>query len=94
MNDEILTVIREVLAPLVRADGGELYLVEATAKQVSLHLLGKFAGCPGNEVVARRIFKPALQAIAPKVEVSVTWGRILPPGAKRLEAIVAPETMT
>lgn len=92
MRDEIITIIREVLAPLVREDGGELYLVEANSERVALHLSGKFAGCPGNDVVARRVFEPALRAVCPKVKVSVTWGRLLPPGAKQVDLVVAPES--
>lgn len=94
MSDEILTVIREVLAPMVRADGGELYLIEASATRVALHLSGKFAGCPGNDAVTRRVFKPALEAISPNIEVEVSWGRLLPEGAKRVEEVVAPETLS
>lgn len=93
MNDEILTVIREVLAPLVRADGGQLYLIEATSKRVMLHLSGKFAGCPGNDAVARKVLRPALAAISPDIKVEVSWGRLLPEGAQRVEEVVAPETL-
>jgi Fe-S cluster biogenesis protein NfuA len=86
MRDEILTVIREVLAPMVVADGGRLYVVEADAERVSLHLAGRFAGCPGNQITTERVIQPAIAAVAPSAEVTVTWGRIVPSGAKYVEA--------
>jgi Fe-S cluster biogenesis protein NfuA len=81
MQDEILTVIKEVLAPMVAADGGRLYVVQADEKQVSLHLAGRFAGCPGNHVATRRVIEPLIAAVAPQAEVTVTWGRLVPTGA-------------
>lgn len=85
MRDEILTVIRDVLAPMVAADGGRLYVVRADADHVDLHLAGRFAGCPGNQTVAQRVLEPAIAAVAPKAEVKVTWGRIVPTGAKQID---------
>lgn len=85
MQDEILTVIREVLAPMVAADGGRLYVIQADSKQVSLHLAGRFAGCPGNQVATRRVIQPLIAAIAPDAEVTVTWGRLVPAGATRVD---------
>ena len=84
MRDEILTVIREVLAPMVVADGGQLYVVQADAQRVTLHLAGRFAGCPGNQVTTRRVIQPAIAAVAPSAELTVTWGRIVPNGATRV----------
>ena len=91
MREEIVSVIREVLAPMVVADGGEMYVVEATDTRVAVHLTGKFSGCPGNDVFVRQVFTPALAAIAPKVRVDVTWGHIVPDGAEAVPAVVAPE---
>lgn len=85
MQDEILTVIKEVLAPMVAADGGRLYVIQADSKQVSLHLAGRFAGCPGNQVTTRRVIQPLIAAIAPDAEVTVTWGRLVPAGATRVD---------
>lgn len=86
MQDEIIAVIREVLAPLVVADGGRLYVLQADSERVTLHLAGRFAGCPGNQVVTRRIIQPAISAVAPKAELTVTWGRLVPTGATPVEA--------
>jgi Fe-S cluster biogenesis protein NfuA len=85
MQDEILTVIKEVLAPMVAADGGRLYVIQADSKQVSLHLAGRFSGCPGNQVTARRVIQPVIAAVAPNAELMVTWGRLVPTGALRVD---------
>jgi Fe-S cluster biogenesis protein NfuA len=86
MRDEIITVIVDVLAPMVAADGGRLYVVEADAQRVTLHLAGRFAGCPGNQVATRRVLQPAIAAVAPDAEITVTWGRLVPEGATPVEA--------
>jgi Fe-S cluster biogenesis protein NfuA len=84
-RDEILQVVREVLAPLVRADGGEIYLVRVEDDSVSLHLGGRFAGCPGNALARRQIIEPAIRAVAPQAQVTVSSGAIVPKGAQRLD---------
>lgn len=86
MRDKINTVIVEVLGPMVAADGGRLYVVEADARRVTLHLAGRFAGCPGNQIATRRVIQPAIAAVAPDAEVTVTWGRLVPEGATPVEA--------
>jgi len=86
MRDKINTVIVEVLGPMVAADGGRLYVVEADSRRVTLHLAGRFAGCPGNQIATRRVIQPAIAAVAPEAEVTVTWGRLVPEGATPVEA--------
>jgi Fe-S cluster biogenesis protein NfuA len=83
-KDEIERVVREVLAPLVRADGGDLYLVSVEDTGVSLHVTGRFSGCPGNTLARRRVFEPPLAAIAPGITVTLTSGPLIPAGAARL----------
>ncbi len=83
-KDEIMRVAREVLAPLVRADGGDLYLVSVEETGVSRHVTGRFAGGPGNTLARRRIFEPPLSAIAPGINVTLTSGPLIPNGAARL----------
>jgi Fe-S cluster biogenesis protein NfuA len=84
-REEIVRVVREVLAPLIQADGGLLYLVSAHDNAVVLHLAGRLAGCPGNTLTTRRIIEPAIFAAAPGAQVTVTWGALIPPDAERLE---------
>jgi Fe-S cluster biogenesis protein NfuA len=85
LKAEISKVLREVVAPLVRADGGELYLVDANDESVILHLSGRFSGCPGNTLATRRVIEPAIFAVAPRVRVTVTSGPLIPKGAERIE---------
>lgn len=83
---EILRVVREIVAPLVRADGGRLYLVVAADDAVSLHLTGRYSGCPGNTLAARRVIEPAIFAVAPNARVTITSGALLPPGADLVQS--------
>jgi Fe-S cluster biogenesis protein NfuA len=85
LRPEILKVVREVVAPLVHADGGRVYVVQAAEDAVSLHLTGRFSGCPGNTLATRRILEPALLAVAPKARVTITSGALLPRGATLIE---------
>ncbi len=90
-REKILRVVEEVLGPLIRADGGELYLVSAQDDAVSLHLTGRCAGCPGNTLATRRFIEPAIQKAAPGAKVTVTWGSLVPADARRvLEPAHAP----
>lgn len=85
-KDEIVRVAREVLAPLVQADGGDLYLVSVEETGVSLHVTGRFSGCAGNTLVRRRVFEPPLSNVAPGITLTLTSGPLIPPGAARLSA--------
>jgi Fe-S cluster biogenesis protein NfuA len=79
--DQLLKVCREVIAPLVRADGGELYIVAVEPDQLTLHLAGACSGCPGATLTARAVIEPAVLAVAPSARVVVTNGMRVPEGA-------------
>lgn len=81
-REEILKVIREVVAPLIRADGGRIYLVSAEDDAVDLHLAGRYAGCPGNTLATRRVIEPAIFAVAPAARVTISSGVLIPKGAE------------
>ena len=83
-KDEIVRVAREVLAPLVQADGGDLYLVSVEETGVSLHVTGRFSGCAGNTLVRRQVFEPPLAAVAPGITLTLTSGPLIPVGASLL----------
>jgi Fe-S cluster biogenesis protein NfuA len=83
-REDLLRVVRDVIAPLIRADHGALYLVSASDESVNLHLAGRHSGCPGNTLVRRRIIEPLLQAAIPGVQVVVMSGALVPPGAERI----------
>jgi len=88
-KDEIVRVVREVLAPLVQADGGELYLVSVDDSGVSLHLAGRFSGCPGNTLARRRVLEPLIASVVPGAYLTVSTGPLVPKGAERIE-VAAP----
>jgi Fe-S cluster biogenesis protein NfuA len=79
--DQLLKVLKEVVAPLVRADGGEVYIVAVEANHLSLHLAGRYAGCPGAPLVVRGIIEPAVRAVAPTARLEVSCGIRIPEGA-------------
>jgi Fe-S cluster biogenesis protein NfuA len=85
-EEELQDLLRRVVAPLIEADDGELYLVPATGLVVHLHLRGRFSGCPGNGLVTEHILRPVLCRQEPSTEVRVTSGAILPDGAQRISA--------
>ena len=78
---QLLRICREVIAPLVRADGGELYLVAIEPDQLTLHLAGLCSGCPGATLTKRAVIEPAVHAVAPSARVVVTNGARIPEGA-------------
>lgn len=84
-RDGVLKVCREVLAPLVRADGGILYLVSASSEDIHIHLAGTCAGCPGAAITRDGMMGPALKPVAPKGKLRVTTGWRVPEGAEKVE---------
>ncbi len=80
---QIAKICREILAPLVKADGGEMYLVRIDGDDVHIHLTGSCAGCPGVSLTNDRVLLPALRAAVPKVRVLVSTGARVPDGAER-----------
>jgi Fe-S cluster biogenesis protein NfuA len=79
--DQLLKVCREVIAPLIRADGGELYIVAVEPDLLTLHLAGACSGCPGATLTSRAVIEPAVLAVAPSARVVVTNGMRVPEGA-------------
>ncbi len=79
--DQLLKLCREVIAPLIRADGGEVYVVAVEPDQLTLHLAGTCAGCPGATLTTRSVIEPAVHAVAPSARLVVTSGIRVPEGA-------------
>lgn len=79
--DQLLKICHDVIAPLVRADGGEVYVVAVEPDQLTLHLAGTCAGCPGVSLTTRSVIEPAVHAVAPSARVVVTSGIRVPEGA-------------
>jgi Fe-S cluster biogenesis protein NfuA len=80
-RERILKICEDIIAPLVHADGGELYLVAIEPDSISLHLAGTCAGCPGAHLTSAAVIEPAIHAVAPLLRVIVTSGFQIPPGA-------------
>lgn len=89
MNAQVITqviqALGEFVSALVKADGGEIYLVSATSDDVHLHLAGTCAGCPGATMTRERLLEPAVRGAAPKATVKVTTGWRVPEGARRID---------
>jgi len=81
----VTKALSEFVAALVKADGGELYLVSATQDDVHLHLTGTCAGCPGATMTRERLLEPAVRGAVPKATVKVTTGWSVPEGALRVD---------
>jgi Fe-S cluster biogenesis protein NfuA len=84
-SEVVLKTCRELVAPLVRADGGELYVVSATTEDIHIHLAGTCAGCPGAVLTTERLVQPALASVAPRATVRVTTGWRIPEGATKVD---------
>jgi len=82
--DQLLKVLREVVAPMIRADGGEVYVVAVEANHLSLHLAGRYAGCPGAPLVVRGVIEPAVRSVAPTARLEVSCGIKVPEGASQV----------
>jgi Fe-S cluster biogenesis protein NfuA len=81
-REQILEIVREVVGPLIRADGGELHLVSLQDRSVALHLSGRFSGCPGNTLARRRVIEPLLTSRFPELRIDITSGPLIPDGAQ------------
>jgi Fe-S cluster biogenesis protein NfuA len=84
LKEQIERICAEVLAPLVRADGGEMYLVRYDGDDVHIHLTGVCAGCPGASLTSEKVILPALRTAAPKVRVVLTTGIRAPEGSRKV----------
>jgi Fe-S cluster biogenesis protein NfuA len=86
VSGQVMKALSEFVAALVEADGGELYLVAATADDVHVHLTGTCAGCPGATMTRDRLLEPAVHTAVPKATLKVTTGWRVPEGARRIQA--------
>jgi Fe-S cluster biogenesis protein NfuA len=89
LREKLLKICSDIIAPLVHADGGELFVVSIEEGTIVLHLAGKCAGCPGATLTSAAIIEPAIHAIAPMIRVVVTSGFHVPDGASVIPKEVA-----
>jgi Fe-S cluster biogenesis protein NfuA len=83
--DQVAKVCREILGPLVHADGGEMYLVSVSGEDVHIHLSGTCSGCPGAALTRDRVLSPVVQSALPKARLLLTTGVRIPDGALKIE---------
>ncbi len=83
--EQVIKALSELAVPLVKADGGEVYLVSATSDDVHVHLTGTCAGCPGATITRERLLEPTVHGVSPKATVKVTTGWRVPNGARKVE---------
>ena len=88
-REKLLKICSDIIAPLVHADGGELFVVSIKEGSIVLHLAGKCAGCPGATLTSAAIIEPAIHAVAPLMRVVVTSGFHVPEGASVVPKEVA-----
>ena len=80
-REDFVKLCREVLAPLVIADGGTMFLVSVSPDEVHIHLAGTCCGCPGASLTRDYVMAPAIQTLLPKAKLRVTTGKHVPDGA-------------
>jgi Fe-S cluster biogenesis protein NfuA len=85
VSAQVTKALADFVVALVKADGGELYVVSASADDVQLHLSGTCAGCPGANITRERLLEPAVRSAAPKANVKVTTGWNVPDGARKID---------
>ena len=91
VQEALLEVLRTVVAPLVEADGGELYLVSAEGGQLRLHLAGTCCGCPGAEATSGEVITPAVLLTATMVLKRQPFAYVLSMALLVLLALLAPQ---
>ena len=84
-RQQLLALCRNVLAPMLRADEGELYIVSVDDNELIIHLAGTCSGCPGAGMTIRSVIEPAVRQLSEEVRLIVTVGAKMPPGALRAE---------
>ncbi len=83
-REQVLKMCREILAPLIRSDGGEMYVVSVGTDEVHVHLAGTCAGCPGASLTRDRLLEPAFASMVPKMALKLTTGWNIPNGAEKV----------
>jgi Fe-S cluster biogenesis protein NfuA len=63
MRERAEAAVREYIEPLVRADGGQIEVVEADEKRVVVRMSGACAGCPGQVFSLEGLIVPVLKRV-------------------------------
>lgn len=87
-RQQLLDLCRDILAPLIQADQGELFVVDASDDSLALHLGGTCSGCPGASSTIKTIIEPAVRTLPGAVRLKVTVGAKVPAGASPIERVL------
>jgi Fe-S cluster biogenesis protein NfuA len=72
VRETVEGVVRDVLRPLIEADGGTLELVDVRDALVIVRLGGIYRGCPSAPYTLQAIIEPAVKrAMGDKVRVEL-----------------------
>ncbi len=66
-SQRLADAVRNVLAPMIAIDGGEISWVGVEEGVAWIALRGACAGCPGQPYTTSAVVLPALQAIDPTI---------------------------
>ena len=80
----VVDICTRFIAPLIEADGGDLFIVAASDDEVHLHVTGTYAGCPGVPFAADHVFLPIVRTVLPNAKLTVTSGWKPPEGSVRV----------
>jgi len=68
MKEKVEKVIEEEIAPKLRADGGDIELVDIDEGNVKVKLKGSCAGCPMSQITMTNTVEKYLKSNVPGVE--------------------------
>lgn len=89
----IRDVLAEVLAPIVAADGGRIYLEQTGDNEVSIHWAGRYAGHPAAWLLHEELAVPLIRRVSPDTEVKWSSGWLVPPGAELVTPVAGPPSV-
>jgi hypothetical protein len=82
---QVREALSKVLAPLVAAEGGRIYLQELGESEFLVHWAGRYAGSPAVELLHNEVTLPLIQRVAPGSIVRWSSGRLVPAKAELVE---------
>lgn len=61
MEEQVRAILETYLQPLVKADGGDLQLIEVKGNEVVVQLSGTCRGCPGRSYTLQQVIARTLR---------------------------------
>ncbi|RLB53692.1 MAG: NifU family protein [Deltaproteobacteria bacterium] len=61
-TEDVEKVLKDLVRPVIEADGGDIELVEVSGNRVVVYLGSACAGCPGRPYTRAGLIEPALCA--------------------------------